>query len=258
LTLRINPLKTSRDEWLGAAAALGLTATAGEHPQAVRLGEHFPVRQLPGYDEGKFSVQDESAMRVVAAVGVTPGMRVLDLCAAPGGKTTHLAELLGDDGLVLACDPDPERLQTVQTLADRLGLRCVQTQVAAGTDAPAGPFDAVLVDAPCGNTGVLGKRPEVRTRLRFEDLRHLVPLQTGLLGAAVERVRPGGVVVFSTCSIEPEENRGVVRRVMAARSDLVLEADEESSPGRPADGGYWARLRRTGSGIDRDGTFAMR
>src|SRR5262249_42696632 len=109
---------------------------------------------------------------------------------------------------------------------------------------PAGPFDAVLADVPCSNTGVLGRRPEARDRLRPGDLAELAALQERLLQAAADRVRPGGMLVYSTCSIEPEENAGVVRRVLEARSDLRLEAEAESVPGRPADGGYRARLRR--------------
>jgi 16S rRNA (cytosine967-C5)-methyltransferase len=107
-----------------------------------------------------------------------------------------------------------------------------------------GPFDAALVDVPCSNTGVLGRRPEARWRLRPADLGELVALQTRLLRVAAGLVRPGGVVVYSTCSIEPEENRAVVEAVLRERPDLRLEADEEAVPGRPADGGYWARLRR--------------
>jgi 16S rRNA (cytosine967-C5)-methyltransferase len=111
-------------------------------------------------------------------------------------------------------------------------------------DPPPGPFDAVLVDAPCSNTGVLGRRPEARWRVKPDDFQHLVPLQTKLLIQAGERVRPGGAIVYSTCSIEPEENRQVVDNVLRALPDLGREAEEEQVPGKPADGGYWARLRR--------------
>jgi 16S rRNA (cytosine967-C5)-methyltransferase len=224
-----------------------LTAAAGEHPQAVRLGEPMPIREVPGYDAGWFSVQDESAMRVASALAPVPGSTVLDLCAAPGGKATHLAELMEDRGRIIACDVDEHRLQTVKTLAQRLGLESIETcriDPQRGQGLPPGPFDAVLVDVSCSNTGVLGRRPEVRWRLRPDDLRHLLPLQTRLLRLAAERVKPGGMLVYSTCSIEPEENRQVVEAVQKALPDLHREVEEEAVPGRPADGGYWARLRR--------------
>jgi 16S rRNA (cytosine967-C5)-methyltransferase len=245
--LRCNPLRTSREALMAALAEAGVRAEAGEQPRSVRLLDAAPIRQLPGYEQGWFAVQDESAMRVAAALNPTPGGLVLDLCAAPGGKTTHLAELMGDRGKILACDVDERRLQTVAELCRRLGITSVETcrlPPERNHEPPPGPFDAVLVDVPCSNTGVLGRRPEVRWRLRADDLRHLVPLQTKLLLLACERVVPGGAVVYSTCSIEPEENRQVVEAVLKGMPEFVLEADEVQVPGKPADGGYWGRLRR--------------
>ena len=248
LWLRCNPLKVSREQCLQAFAAAGIAVEAGEHPQSLRLQESRPVRELPGFTEGWFTVQDESSMRIASALAPQPGATILDLCAAPGGKTTHLAELMHNSGQVIACDVDERRLKTVGELATRLGLSIVKTHLlhpARGEDVPAGRFDGVLVDVPCSNTGVLGRRPEVRWRLRpEEDFPHLVGLQTRLLRLACERVKPGGTVVYSTCSIEPEENGAVVRAVLGALPGLALEAEEERTPGRPADGGYWARLRR--------------
>src|SRR5207248_8713846 len=160
------------------------------------------------------------------------------------------------------------RLRTVTELCERLGMTIVETKdltpqppsrsgkgekttrfsppfpLREGGSGGLGLFYAALVDVPCSNTGVLGRRPEVRWRLTPEDFRHLVPLQTKLLTRAAERLRPGGVVVYSTCSIEPEENGGVVRAVLRGLPWLSLEADHESRPGLPADGGYRARLRR--------------
>jgi 16S rRNA (cytosine967-C5)-methyltransferase len=247
LWLRVNPLRTDRTAFLTELSAANVRAEPGAMPQAVRLLEYVPVRQLPGYEQGWFAVQDESAMRVAAALAPAPRSCVLDLCAAPGGKTTHLAELMRNQGQILACDVDDERLRTVNELCARLGITIVETvrlRPGLNEEPPAGPFDAALVDVPCSNTGVLGRRPEVRWRLRPQDLRHLVSLQTKLLLLAAERVRPGGAVVYSTCSIEPEENRAVVDAVLKALPELVLEADEAQLPGWPADGGYWARLRR--------------
>jgi 16S rRNA (cytosine967-C5)-methyltransferase len=249
LTLRCNVLRIGREQLLTALREAGHAAEAGEHPQSVRLLEAGPIRDLPGYDEGWFSVQDESAMRVASAVAPEAGETILDLCAAPGGKTTHLAELMGNSGRVVACDADDRRLQTVASLARRLGLDGIETvpitPALAGAEAP-GSFDRALVDVPCSNTGVLGKRPEARWRLHPDDLRQLVTLQTRLLRQAIESVKPGGVVVYSTCSIEPGENRQVVEKVLSEAADWRLEAEGEAVPGKPADGGYWARLRRVG------------
>jgi 16S rRNA (cytosine967-C5)-methyltransferase len=138
-------------------------------------------------------------------------------------------------------------LATLTTLAERLGVTIIEPHrlhPEQNEDPPAGPFDAALVDVPCSNTGVLGRRPEVRWRLRPRDFPKLVLLQTRLLIQAVERVRLGGTLVYSTCSIEPEENSQVVRAVLRAFPDLHLQAEEEQVPGRTADGGYWARLER--------------
>ncbi len=249
LTLRCQPLRCSREQLLAALHEAGHAVEAGEHPQAVRLLESGAIRELPGYADGWFSVQDESAMHVASALAPQPGETILDLCAAPGGKTTHLAELMGNTGRILACDVDEQRLKTVASLAQRLGLTIIEPCCLpsdGGADVPPGPFDRVLVDVPCSNTGVLGKRPEARWRLGPDDLGHLVNLQTHLLRLAIERVRPGGVIVYSTCSIEPEENRQVVDAVLISNSELRLEATEDAVPGEPADGGFWARLRRLG------------
>jgi 16S rRNA (cytosine967-C5)-methyltransferase len=250
LWLRVNRLKTDRDAFLMALKAANINAEAGEHPDAVGLRDHVPIRDLPGYSDGWFSVQDLSAMNVATALAPTPGSRVLDLCAAPGGKTTHLAELMNNQGEIIACDVDERRLQTVRELSQRLGIGIIQTQLLASRErkrpeeAPAGPFDFILVDVPCSNSGVLGRRPEVRWRLTPDDFNNLVPLQTKLLIHAAERIRPCGAIVYSTCSIEPEENQQVVDNVLRAMPDLTREAEAEQIPGKPADGGYWARLRR--------------
>lgn len=246
LTLRINPLRTTREQMMEALTKEGWDATTGEHPQAIRLRDHAVVPDLPGYKEGWFSVQDESAMRVASAVNPEPGATILDLCAAPGSKTAHLAELMQDKGRIVACDGDVGRLLTVGELVTRLGLRSIEV-VRHQTEetVPRGRFDAVLVDVPCSNTGVLGRRPEVRWRLTLQDIAQLRSVQERLLRQAMGKVRAGGVVVYSTCSIEPEENGDLVRRVVGEQFEV--EAEEESSPGQPADGGYWARLRKRGT-----------
>ena len=243
LWLRVNPLRTTRADFLAKLEQADCQARPGEHPQAVMLDDGASIRELPGFAEGHFVVQDPSAMKVASALDPQPGWRVLDLCAAPGGKSTHLAELMRDEGRVTSCDRDAARLQPLRDTMERLGLRSI-TPTPITTIPPAGPFDAALVDVPCSNTGVLGKRPEVRWRLSEGELRRLIPQQSRLLAQACERVVPGGIVVYSTCSIEPEENVKVVQGVLAGLPEWRLEAEETSMPGMPSDGGYWARLRR--------------
>jgi 16S rRNA (cytosine967-C5)-methyltransferase len=245
LWVRTNKLHVDRETYRLRLAAALIDAEPGEHSQSLRLVEHHAIRDLPGYDDGDFAVQDHSSMLPASAVAPQPGMRVLDLCAAPGSKTTHLAELMDNRGFVTACDTDPKRLEIVTTLCQRMKIRGVQTVLLKeDEEPPAGPFDAALVDVPCSNTGVLGRRPEVRWRLKPGDFEHLIRLQTKLLLWAVERVKPRGAIVYSTCSIEPDENAGVVNAVRRAIKGLTLEAEHTSTPGRPSDGGYWARLRK--------------
>ena len=245
LWLRVNKLQGERENYRVQLAAQQIDTIPGEHPQSLMLPEGAAIRELPGYDTGEFAVQDHSAMVVATALSPQPGNRVLDLCAAPGGKTTHLAELMRNRGSIVACDIEAKRLETVTSLCQRLGITIVETAVLVdGTDAPEGPFDCALVDVPCSNTGVLGRRPEVRWRLQPNEFEHLIRLQTKLLFTALERVKTNGVVLYSTCSIEPDENSGVVKGVLRGMRNVKLEAEAVSIPGRPSDGGYWARLRK--------------
>lgn len=246
LWLRSNSMKTEREALRLRFAADTIPVETGPHPQSLKVTGSHSVRELPGFADGEFAVQDLSSMVVASALAPEPGWRVLDLCAAPGGKTTHLAELMRNRGQIVACDIEQRRLDTVTTLCHRLGITIVEPHLLdkVETEPPAGPFDAALVDIPCSNTGVLGRRPEVRWRIHPNEFEHLIRLQTRLLFTAIDRVKPGGVVVYSTCSIEPDENEGVVKAVRRGIKSLKVEAEGHAIPGSPADGGYWARLRK--------------
>lgn len=214
------------------------------------------VEDLPGFAEGSFAVQDATAAEVVPALGPTKGARVLELCAAPGGKTFALAEAVGPEGAVLAVDLPGERVEAMRAEAVRRGLSNVALVEADATDASALPsgvagrgkpgFWFVLLDAPCSNTGVLAKRVEARWRLAGpEEIADLARLQLRLLRVAAGRARRGGRVVYATCSIDPEENEEVVRAFLAESPDFVLESELTTLPvsGR-RDGGYRAVLVR--------------
>jgi 16S rRNA (cytosine967-C5)-methyltransferase len=245
LWIRTNKLHTDRESYRLQLAAATIDAVPGEHPQSLRLTDAPAIRDLPGYAAGDFTVQDHASMLVASAVAPQPGHRILDLCSAPGGKTTHLAELMDNRGAITACDVEQKRLDTVTTLCERLGVKTVTTVLLGEQDEPPpGPFDAALVDAPCSNTGVLGRRPEVRWRIKPTEFEYLIRLQTKLLFQAIDRVKPRGTIVYSTCSIEPDENENLIRGVCRALKTVKLEAEQYAVPGQPSDGGYWARLRK--------------
>lgn len=244
VTLRVNPLRTTREKLLANLQGAGYEAAVGDRSSAIRLPGGSSVTELPGFSEGQFTVQDESAMGAAELLAPQPGETVLDLCAAPGTKTTHMAELMQNRGRIVACDVSAERLKLVPENTSRLGLTIIEpTQIAADlSDVPGGPFDAALVDAPCSNTGVLGKRPESRWRLKQSELQELAALQLSLLQAAAKSLKPGGRIVYSTCSIEPEENEQVVVAFLRRNSRFDLQRQIAAEPGRPADGGFLALL----------------
>jgi 16S rRNA (cytosine967-C5)-methyltransferase len=249
LSLRVNRLRANRDDLLATFGSQDVSAAPGSLAEAIRVEGTRRVDSLPGFAEGFFSVQDESAMQAVDLLDPKPGETVLDLCAAPGTKTTHLAERMANQGTVIATDIRPDRLRRIDENSRRLGLTIVHPMLVSADSAnvPAGPFDAILVDVPCSNTGVLGKRPEARWRIDAAEIRELALQQLALLRAACERLTPQGRVVYSTCSIEHEENETIVRTILGEHPDLALVAERHHIPGRPADGGYQALLRRTGN-----------
>ena len=215
----------------------------------VRLARTAHVPSLPGFNDGHFTVQDPSATSAGGLLAPVPGQRVLDLCAAPGTKSTHLAELMENRGQVVAVDSHPERLERIAPAANRLGLSIIEPVLVdeSGENLPSGPFDAVLVDVPCSNTGVLGKRPEARWRLEPNEPTRLAELQLRLLEQAAGTVAPGGRLVYSTCSVEPVENDQVVERFLDNRPDFEQVQRQEHVPGQPADGGFQSLLLHKGN-----------
>jgi 16S rRNA (cytosine967-C5)-methyltransferase len=226
LTLRANVLRTTREALAARLrdedriettptrhAPEGLIATPGGRPASWRA-----------FAEGALAVQDEASMLVARLLDPRSGETVADTCAAPGTKTTHLAELMGNAGRILAFDPRPARLDLVGEAATRLGVTIVESHRGpVGTLAPgfASACDGVLVDAPCSNLGVLRRNPEVKWRRVPGDIAASATRQREILAAAATMVRRGGKLVYATCSLEPEENEGVVTAFLAARSDFA-------------------------------------
>ena len=251
LILRVNALRGSVEEALAELRAGGVEVLRHANGLSVVLPEGADVRSLSVFTQGKVQPQDAAASSVIAEADVAAGMRVLDLCASPGTKTTHLAERMEDSGEVLAVDVTDEKLARVRENCDRMGVSIVRTLRAEQVgDLPQASFDLVLVDAPCSNTGVLARRPEARWRFSRRRLRALAADQRDLLGLALKLVRPGGTCVYATCSMETEENEEPARAAAHAEAGAKVFRDKRIHPSGwddPAgwsDGGYFAVLRR--------------
>jgi len=252
MTVRANTLRTTgealaerlaRDEGLGVTPARhapeGLIVTHGGAPAA-----------WSAFLDGAFAVQDEASMLVARLLEAGPGEVVADVCAAPGTKTTHLAQLMEDRGRVLAFDPQPARLTRVREAAARLGATIVETRegrVEALAPEFASFCDGVLVDAPCSNLGVLRRNPEVKWRRRAADLGRNAVRQGEILLAAATMVKPGGRLVYATCSPEPDENETVLQAFLAARPEFVLDPPRTFPLPLDADGILRCRPHRHGT-----------
>lgn len=236
--------------------ANGLRVTAGElhrgTPEAERVAAHpaaLKVRHLPlaWILRGLCYVQDPSTLMACDLLAPQPGEKVLDLCAAPGGKASYLVELMQNQGRLIASDLYDSRLDRLRENLARLGAEIAEVvqQDALSPDGPLQPgaFDRVLLDAPCSNTGVLRRRVDVRWRLTEEDFIRLPVTQLAMLRRAVELVKPGGVVVYSTCSLEREENEEVVSQALATNPRLRLLESRRTLPFRDGiDGAFAAKL----------------
>ena len=208
LALRANRLRTTPEE---LAEALGGRVAGDEAPDAVVLDGPFDAHAHPLWHAGHYMPQSRSSQAVARFVDPQPGERVLDLCAAPGGKSTHLAALMGDEGEIVSVEHHPDRADQLRTTAQRMGASIVRVDVAdAGTPRDDGPFDRVLADPPCSGLGTLQARPDLRWRMTPERIAGLVVEQRRILAAALAAVRPGGVVVWSTCTLDPAENEELV------------------------------------------------
>lgn len=234
-----------RDELVAELRAAGLVAVPGLlAPEAVRARGADP-RRLAAVTEGRAVPQDEASMLVVHATRVQDGDRVLDLCAGPGGKSTHLATLAGSEGEVVAVEVRPHRARLVAKAAATLGVR-VDVLVGDGTDPPVkGTFDVVLVDAPCTGLGAGRRRPEIRWRRTPQDARELAGLQRRLLAAGADRTRPGGHITYAACTWTAMETTAIVADFLERADRFVLVEEAQRWPHQDdTDGMYHATLRR--------------
>jgi len=212
--------------------------------EVYRLLQHPPIGSLESFRSGFFYIQDPSTLLAVEQLDPKPGDAILDLCSAPGGKTLFIAQKMSDTGRIVANDTSVDRLKMVEENCLRLGVKKVETALNA-MNLP-GQFDGVLIDAPCSNTGVMRRRVDLRWRIKSEEIKRLASVQLGLLTRGAERLKPDGSLVYSTCSLEREENEEVVQKFLEARPDFRLEIQHRLSPfAEGVDGAYAAKLIRT-------------
>jgi 16S rRNA (cytosine967-C5)-methyltransferase len=246
LTVRANRLRTGRDALLSDLRERFPDARACAFaPDGIALGRRGNPSLDPAFRDGRFTVQDEASQLVVALLDPRPGERVLDVCAAPGGKSTAIAERVGAAGSVLALDRHEGRLELARRAARRLGLESLACRVADAARplhevAPPASFDRVLVDAPCTGLGTLRRNPDARWRVRPGDPARLAEVQGAILRNAAGSVRGGGALVYSTCTTLPEENEGVIEAFLSGARDFERtprhELPESLHPLLDADG----------------------
>ncbi|MGG6294852.1 16S rRNA (cytosine(967)-C(5))-methyltransferase [Leptolyngbya sp. AN02str] len=263
IDLRVNPLKATVEQVQAALSHVGVESDRLPYsPQGLRLRGHVgAVQRLPGFAEGWWMVQDGSAQLVGYLLDPQPGETVIDACSAPGGKSAHLAELMGDRGVVWACDRSANRLKKVAENAQRLQLSMIQTCAgdSRSLDQFVGQGDRVLLDVPCSGLGTLHRHADARWRQSAENIAELAQLQHELLDHASTWVKPDGVLVYSTCTLHPLENEAVVQQFLSTHPDWQLEDPTQWFNGAIAsshpwltilphhhnlDGFFMARLRR--------------
>lgn len=245
---RINTLRTDATKLIEAWRDEGVDYDfvtrdwTGEN-LAFELKSYPPLTSLESFRQGWFYIQDPSTLLAVRELDPRPGETILDLCAAPGGKTTFFAQLMNNEGRIVAHDNVPDRLKLVQENITRLGVTCVE--ITSALDARPSTFDRILVDAPCSNTGVLRRRVDLRWRIQPDEITRLRNTQLDLLQKSALRLKPGGTLVYSTCSLEPEENTELVSQFLGTEPGFKLESERQLLPfADGADGAYVAKLTR--------------
>ncbi|QQK81961.1 16S rRNA (cytosine(967)-C(5))-methyltransferase RsmB [Salicibibacter cibi] len=240
-TLRVNRLQTDRSTLQAGLEADGVQTTSGNLAPDSLIVTKGQALHSEWFKKGAFSFQDESSMLVTYALDPQPGMRVLDACAAPGGKSTHIAERMEDDGEVLANDIHPHKRALIAEQAERLRLKSIHIQTSDAAEFSANveaeSFDRVLVDAPCSGLGVLRAKPDIKWKTDPKEIETLAALQLNILEAAAHALKPGGILVYSTCTIMPAENEDVIAAFLQTHASFEPDDTLDARLGLKAERG---------------------
>ncbi|RUL55854.1 16S rRNA (cytosine(967)-C(5))-methyltransferase RsmB [Lysinibacillus antri] len=257
-TVRVNTTKATVNEVLALLEKEHIEAKQSNvMPECIHL-INGQASRTQAFKDGYITIQDESSMMPANVLHPQKGWRILDMCAAPGGKTTHIAEKMGNEGSILATDIHPHKLDLIDENSARLGLNIIETAPVDGRKAaqvlPAESFDAILVDAPCSGLGVMRRKPDIKYTKREEDFESLHKIQLELLDNAVQVLKPGGRLVYSTCTIDREENEGTVKAFLASHPEMEL-ADIENLPTALLNKGQGGMLQVFPQDFGSDGFF---
>lgn len=228
MTLRLNSLKTNEEEFSSLLDSVDVEYEKSKYlPGFFRLKTVTNITDWEYFSKGYFTIQDESTGFSCRLSGVRPGDRVLDMCAAPGGKTAVLASLMNDCGEIVALDKYESRLKIMKRNLERMGIRSAVALEADALEYQSDPFDVVLLDAPCSGLGTLSKKPDIKWKRDQFDIGKLNELQKALIEKAAGMVKPGGTLIYSTCTIEPEENFEIVKAFLAGHTEFTLRNASE-------------------------------
>jgi 16S rRNA (cytosine967-C5)-methyltransferase len=224
IVVRANTLKTTADELVKLFEERNIRNTRSKYLENfIKVGHLSGIYNLDLFEKGYFSVQDESSGLVVKLLDPKPGETVIDLCSAPGGKTTFIGELMKNQGKIIAVDKYEHRLNLVKQSCERLGVENVEFIPKDALEVDVEPADKILVDAPCSGLGVIQKKPDIKWQRELSDIRNLAKTQIELLEKASKLVKNGGVIVYSTCTIEPEENIEVVKEFLSRHPEFKID-----------------------------------
>ena len=235
LIVRANTLKTTRGRLKASLEAEGAAAIETVYSAAgLEIISSPGLRSLKAYAQGWFMVQDQAAQLIGLMLGPRPGETVLDACAAPGGKATHLAELMENRGSVIALESDQDRLGRIRENSARLGITIISPVRGDATKYQEGRFDKILIDAPCSGLGVLRRHPDGRWNKNEKTIGERAVLQRGILENCASLLKPGGALVYATCTTEPDENEEVISSFLAKHNEFVIEGPQQFLPASAA------------------------
>ncbi len=246
-SIRVNTTRISRDELKAMLQESGITVEYGGYSdKALLISEYDFIKKVPGYKKGLFTVQDESSMCAIKAAGIAPGNTVVDVCAAPGGKTTCAAEYLNGQGKIYSMDISEDKLELIEENVERLGFGNVFISCHDATKPIADlEADVVIVDVPCSGLGIIGRKNDIKYRLEEKQLGELVELQRRILSTVKQYVKSGGTLLYSTCTINPDENCNNIKWFLEANREYDLVEERTFLQGiDTCDGFYYAVLKK--------------